>query len=211
MLVGVWMPARGSVRLDGATFDQWDPTRLGPHIGYLPQNIELLDGSIKDNISRFNAQASDEDVVLAAKRADVHEMILQMPKGYETLIGRDGLVLSGGQVQRIALARALFNDPALLVLDEPNANLDNEGDKALTAAIAGCRDRGKTVIVMTHRPSAIAAVDMLLMLVNGTVEKFGPKEEVLKALQQNSQVRKVRAQHPASAPGMPQTQAGSSS
>ena len=211
LLVGVWMPARGSVRLDGATFDQWDPTRLGPHIGYLPQNIELLDGSIKDNISRFNAQASDEDVVLAAKRADVHEMILQMPKGYETLIGRDGLVLSGGQVQRIALARALFNDPALLVLDEPNANLDNEGDKALTAAIAGCRDRGKTVIVMTHRPSAIAAVDMLLMLVNGTVEKFGPKEEVLKALQQNSQVRKVRAQHPASAPGMPQTQAGSSS
>ena len=183
LLVGVWMPQQGSVRLDGATFDQWDRSALGVHIGYLPQNIELFDGSIKDNIARFNAQIQDDDVVLAAKRAGVHEMILQMPKGYETLIGLGGTVLSGGQVQRIALARALYGDPALLVLDEPNANLDAPGDAALTAAIADCRKRQKTVIVMTHRPSAIAAVDMLLVLNAGQVELFGPKKEVLAKLQ----------------------------
>jgi len=187
LLVGVWMPQHGAVRLDGATFDQWNRELLGPHIGYLPQNIELLDGSIKDNIARFNDQAPDEGVVLAAERAGVHEMILQMPKGYETLIGSSGIVLSGGQIQRIALARALYGDPPLLVLDEPNANLDTNGDNALTAAIAGCRKRGKTVIVMTHRPSAIAAVDMLLMLNDGRLEEFGPKSNVLVALKEKNQ------------------------
>lgn len=200
LLVGVWMPQSGAVRLDGAAFDQWNRELLGPHIGYLPQNIELLDGSIKDNISRFNPQAPDEEVVLAAERAGVHEMILQMPKGYDTIIGSSGVILSGGQIQRIALARTLYGDPSLLVLDEPNANLDTNGDNALTAAIAGCRDRGKTVIVMTHRPSAIAAVDMLLMLNGGQIEEFGPKNNVLAKLKEKNDNRRksVAAQQPSS-------------
>jgi len=183
LLVGVWMPQRGAVRLDGATFDQWNRDILGPHIGYLPQDVALFDGTIKDNISRFDPQATDEAIVEAAKNANVHEMILQMPNGYDTLIGAGNLILSGGQIQRVALARALYGDPKLLVLDEPNANLDADGDKALTHAIAGSRKRGNTVIVMTHRPSAIAAVDTLLMLRGGKVEEFGPKNEVLKSLQ----------------------------
>jgi len=183
LLVGVWMPQRGAVRLDGATYDQWNRDILGPHIGYLPQDVTLFDGSIKDNISRFDPNATDEAIVQAAQNADVHNMILQMPNGYETLIGHGNLILSGGQVQRVALARALYGDPKLLVLDEPNANLDADGDKALTNAIAGSRQRGNTVIVMTHRPSAIAAVDTLLMLRAGKVEEFGPKKVVLKNLQ----------------------------
>ena len=183
LLVGVWMPQRGAVRLDGATFDQWNSHILGPYIGYLPQDVELFDGSIKDNIARFDPQATDDAIVEAAKNAAVHEMILKMPNGYETLIGPGKLILSGGQVQRIALARALYGDPKLLVLDEPNANLDADGDSALTNAIAGSRQRGNTVIVMTHRPSAIAAVDTLLMLRAGKIEEFGPKNKVLKNLQ----------------------------
>ena len=183
LLVGVWMSQHGAVRLDGATYDQWDRDVLGPHIGYLPQDVALFDGSIKDNIARFDPHADDAAIVKAAKNAAVHEMILQMPNGYETLIGQGNLILSGGQVQRIALARALYGDPKLLVLDEPNANLDVDGDKALTNAIAECCRRGSTVIVMTHRPSAIAAVDTLLMLRAGRVVEFGPKETVLKSLQ----------------------------
>jgi len=182
LLVGVWMPQRGTVRLDGATFDQWNRDSLGPHIGYLPQDVDLFNGTIKDNIARFDPLASDEAIVAAAKHAAVHEMILQMPKGYETVIGRGNFILSGGQIQRIALARALYGDPKLVVLDEPNANLDADGDKALSAAIAGSRSRGNTVIVMTHRPSAIAAVDTILMLRAGKVEEFGPKDDVIKRL-----------------------------
>jgi len=194
LLVGVWMPQRGAIRLDGATFDQWNRDVLGPHIGYLPQDVSLFDGSIKDNIARFDPQASDEAIVEAAKHAAVHEMILQMPKGYETIIGTGNLILSGGQVQRMALARALYGDPKLLVLDEPNANLDTDGDKALTEAIAGSRKRGNTVIVMTHRPSAIAAVDTLLMLRAGKIEEFGPKDLVIQKLQAKHKAGKQTAE-----------------
>ena len=182
LLVGVWMPARGAVRLDGATFDQWNRDDLGAHIGYLPQDVALLDGTIAENIARFNPQLDNTAIVQAAERASVHDMILQLPKGYETMVGHGGVVLSGGQVQRIALARALYGDPSLLVLDEPNANLDSEGDEALTKAILGSRKRGNTVIVMTHRQSAIVAVDMLLALKDGQQIDFGPKAKVLETI-----------------------------
>ena len=184
LLIGAWLPQQGTVRLDGATFDQWNRTSLGQHIGYLPQQVELFRGTIRDNISRFSPEAQDCDVIEAAQRAGVHEMILRLSEGYETEIGTDGAGLSGGQKQRIALARALYLDPALVILDEPNSNLDAEGDNSLTIAIKGIRERGKTVIVMAHRPSAIAAVDMLLMLKEGQQSSFGPKEKVLKEVTQ---------------------------
>jgi len=191
LLVGIWIPQKGSVRIDGATFDQWNSDELGPYIGYLPQQVELFDGTIGENIGRFYQDASAEDIVLAARRAAVHDMILHLPDGYDTRIGEGGTVLSGGQVQRIALARALFGDPALVVLDEPNANLDAEGDAALTAAITDLRKRGKTVVVMAHRPSAIAAVDQLLMLRDGKQIAFGPKNDVIKEMTKQGQ--KLRA------------------
>ena len=184
LLTGLWMPIRGSIRLDGATLDQWDTDDLGRHIGYLPQDIELFDGSVRDNIARFADDASDEAVVEAANWAGAHDMILAFPEGYDTTIGDRGAVLSGGQRQRIGLARALFGNPALVVLDEPNASLDSAGDDALTGAIKGLRERQKTVVVMAHRPSAIAAVDMLLMLKNGQQCAFGPKENVLREVTQ---------------------------
>lgn len=180
LFVGLWMPDRGSVRLDGATLDQWDSDELGKHIGYLPQSVELMRGTIKENIARFDPEASDEDVIAAAKLANVNELILSLPGGYGAKIGDGKLVLSGGQVQRIALARAVFGGPALIVLDEPNSNLDAEGDAALANAIASLREQGKTVIVMAHRPSAIASVNMLLMLRNGQQVEFGLKEDVLR-------------------------------
>lgn len=184
LLIGAWLPMQGTVRLDGATLDQWKRVSLGKHIGYLPQQVELFSGTIKENIARFSPEAQDADVIEAAQRAGVHEMILRLANGYETEIGTDGAGLSGGQKQRIALARALYLDPALVILDEPNSNLDSEGDASLTEAIKGIRARGKTVIVMAHRPSAIAAVDMLLMLNDGQKTAFGPKEQVLKEVTQ---------------------------
>ncbi len=187
LLVGIWIPQKGSVRLDGATFDQWNRDELGPYIGYLPQEVELFDGTIGENIGRFRPDASAEDVVIAARRAAVHDMILRLPDGYDTRVGEGGSVLSGGQVQRIALARALFGDPCLVVMDEPNANLDTEGDAALSAAIADLRRREKTVVVMAHRPSAIAAVDQLLMLRDGKQVAFGPKDDVIKEVTQKAQ------------------------
>lgn len=182
MLVGIWPAARGDVRLDGATYDQWDRDHLGPHIGYLPQDVELLDGTIAENISRFTPNASDDDVVAAAQKAGVHEMITSFEKGYNTQIGLGATMLSGGQIQRIALARALYGDPKLIVLDEPNANLDQEGDKALGRAIKQASHRGATVIVMTHREAALESVDLLLVLAKGQQVEFGPKDQVKKAL-----------------------------
>ncbi len=180
LLVGAWKPDAGSVRIDGASLDQWDREALGRHIGYLPQSVELLAGTIGQNIARFDAQADEGEIVRAAKTAGVHEMILRLPEGYSTFVeGRAG-VLSGGQIQRVALARALYGRPRLLVLDEPNSNLDAEGDAALTAAIETMRAEGSVVVVMAHRPSAIVAVNKVMMLVGGTVKEFGDKAEVLR-------------------------------
>ena len=179
LLVGVWEPMSGSVRLDGAETCKWPSEDLGPYIGYLPQNVELFDGSVAENICRFAPEPDDEAIVAAAQQADVHEMILHLPKGYETRIGEAGRTLSGGQRQRLGLARALYGDPVLVVLDEPNASLDAAGDEALTHAIQALKARNATVVVMAHRPSAIIAVDKLLILQEGKVVAFGPKDEVL--------------------------------
>lgn len=180
LLVGLWMPDGGHVRLDGATFEQWDASRIGPHIGYLPQEVEFLPGTIAQNISRFHPEAQDSDIVAAARMADVHDMILRLPDGYGTQVDTALSPLSGGQKQRIALARAVYRTPRLVVLDEPNSNLDAEGDAALADCIRALRASGSVVIVMAHRPSAISAVDKILMLNDGRQVEFGPKEEVLR-------------------------------
>lgn len=192
LLVGIWMPDRGAVRLDGATFDQWDTEALGQHIGYLPQNATLLHGTIKANISRFDPEAKDEDVIEAAKMADVHQLVTGLAGGYEAIVN-ETVVLSGGQTQRIALARALYGSPALVVLDEPNSNLDAEGDAALTRAITALKDAGKTSIVMAHRPSAIAAVNKLLMIKDGRQVEFGDKAEVLQKVTKQSNLQPSQA------------------
>lgn len=184
-LVGIIPPARGTVRLDGATLDQWDSDTIGAHIGYLPQDIELFDGTVAQNIARFDSTASSEEVVEAAKDAGVHELITALPQGYDTMLGSDGRNLSAGQRQRIALARALFRKPFLIVLDEPNSNLDAMGDMALNHAIAAARARGAIVIIVAHRPSALAEIGKLLWLDHGTVRAFGKKEEVLPKLSGN--------------------------
>lgn len=179
LLVGLWKPARGTVRLDGATFDQWTPDTLGPHIGYLPQNVELIEGTVAENIARFEPEASAGTIIAAARAAGVHDMIVGLPKGYDTPIGEQGSSLSAGQQQRVALARALYGDPFLVVLDEPNSNLDAEGDEALTTAILSVRARGGIVVVVAHRPSALSGVDLVLMMAAGRQQQFGPKDEVL--------------------------------
>ena len=179
LLVGVWHPVRGNVRLDGAALDQWSPDALGRHIGYLPQDVELLAGTVAENIARFEPNADNEAVIAAARAVGVHDLIVRLPAGYDTPIGEQGSALSAGQAQRIALARALYRDPFLVVLDEPNSNLDSEGEEALTRAILGIRERNGIVIVVAHRPSAIAGVDRLLMLNQGRAQALGPKDEVL--------------------------------
>ncbi|PTW59363.1 ATP-binding cassette subfamily C protein/ATP-binding cassette subfamily C protein EexD [Breoghania corrubedonensis] len=180
LLVGAWKPDVGSVRLDGASLEHWEREALGRHIGYLPQTVELLPGSIRQNIARFDPQAEDGEIVRAAKIAGVHDMILRLPEGYATLVGERVGPLSGGQIQRIGLARALYGGPRLVVLDEPNSNLDADGDAALTAAIEAMRGAGSVVIVMAHRPSAIAAVNKVAMLAGGTMKEFGDKADVLR-------------------------------
>jgi ATP-binding cassette subfamily C exporter for protease/lipase len=182
LLVGVWPAMVGKVRLDGADIYHWNKAELGPHIGYLPQDIELFSGTISENIARFG-EVDAEKVVQAARRAGVHEMILHFPEGYDTKLGDGGAGLSGGQKQRIALARAMYGDPALLVLDEPNSNLDEVGEQALLAAVTDLRQRGKTIVMITHRPNVISATTKLLLMRDGAVHMFGPTSQVLAALQ----------------------------
>jgi ATP-binding cassette subfamily C protein len=179
LLVGLWQPARGKICLDGASLDQWSPDALGQHIGYLPQDVELLTGTIAENIARFQRNPSPDAIIAAAKAAAVHELIVGMPEGYTTQIGEQGTALSAGQAQRIALARALYGNPFLVVLDEPNSNLDGEGDEALTHAILGIKERKGIVIVVAHRPSAIRGVNLILAMNQGQQVAFGPKDEVL--------------------------------
>jgi ATP-binding cassette, subfamily C, type I secretion system permease/ATPase len=178
-LVGVWQPVRGKVRLDGAALDQWSSDTLGRHIGYLPQDVELFAGTVAQNISRFDPKASSDSIIAAARQAGVHDMIVKMREGYNTQVGEHGAALSAGQAQRVALARALYGDPFLIVLDEPNSNLDTEGDEALARAVRAARERGAIVVVVAHRPIGIEAVDHILVLKDGRMQAFGPKEQVL--------------------------------
>jgi ATP-binding cassette subfamily C exporter for protease/lipase len=181
-LVGVWAPIGGSMRLAGADVGEWDKAELGQWIGYLPQDVELFEGTVAENIARFGSLDS-EKILQAAQRAGVHEMILRMPQGYETPIGEGGAALSGGQRQRIGLARAMFGDPSLVVLDEPNANLDEAGDAALVAALRDMQREKRTVFVMTHRKNILSVVDVVMVLENGAIRAYGPRAAVLQSLQ----------------------------
>jgi len=205
LLVGVWPAALGKVRLDGADIYQWNKAELGPHLGYLPQDIELFAGTVAENIARFG-DVDAEKVVQAAQRAGVHDIILRLPAGYDTPLGDGGAGLSGGQKQRLGLARAMYGDPAVLVLDEPNSNLDDAGENALLVAVNDLRARGKTIVLITHRTSAIGITNKLLLLRDGAVELFGPTKQVLQALQEKNQ-KQMSAQaqaQPAQQPQPPQ-------
>lgn len=178
-LTGVWPLVRGNIRIDDADITQWDPEELGKYIGYLPQDVSLMAGSISENISRFDPNGDGRDIIAAARTAGVHEMILRLPNGYETMLGPNGAALSAGQRQRVALARALYGMPFLVVLDEPNSNLDAEGEAALTQAIGAMRDQGSIVVIIAHRPSALSAADMVGIMQAGRLVAFGPKAEIL--------------------------------
>lgn len=184
-LTGAWRPAAGKIRLDGASLDNYDPHVLGQHIGYLPQRVQLFDGTIAENIAKLSMSPDPAEVVKAAKKADAHEMILKLPQGYDTQMSATSGRLSGGQIQRLGLARAMYGDPVILVLDEPNSNLDNEGSQALNRAIRQMKSEGRSILIMAHRPSAIQECDMLLMLENGARVAYGPKDDVLREVVQN--------------------------
>jgi ATP-binding cassette subfamily C protein len=183
-ICGVWRPAAGRIRLDGISLDQYDPDVLGRLIGYLPQRVTLFDGTIAENIARLDPKADDAQIVAAAKRAAAHDMIVAFPDGYDTRVTAAGGRLSGGQIQRIGLARALYGDPVLLVLDEPNSNLDSSGDAALIEAIAELKQRGRTIVIVSHRSTAIARADLVLAIDSGEQRAFGKRDEVLARLQQ---------------------------
>jgi ABC-type protease/lipase transport system fused ATPase/permease subunit len=180
LLVGSLAPQAGAARLDAATIDAWAPAQKARHVGYLPQDVELFNATVRDNIARFG-DATDEEVIAAATLAGAHETILKLPQGYATLLGPGGVTLSGGQRQRIGLARALFGDPRLVVLDEPNANLDPDGERALLDALATLREWRVTVVLVTHRLSITAGIDKVLKLRDGRVEAFGLRDVVLNA------------------------------
>ena len=179
-LVGIWAPARGTIRLDGAELDQWSPEALGPAIGYLPQGVELFDGTVAENIARFAPDAPPDGIIAAARQAGVHDLVLSLPEGYDTRIGEGGAVLSAGQRQRVGLARALYGSPFLIVLDEPNASLDSEGERALSEAIVAAREAGAIVVVVAHRPNALACLDQVLVMAGGRQAAFGARDEVLR-------------------------------
>lgn len=204
LLVGVWPTMAGKVRLDGADIFQWNKGELGPHLGYLPQDIELFGGTVSENIARFG-EVDPEKVVQAAKRAGVHDLILHFPKGYDTQLGDGGAGLSGGQKQRLGLARAMYGDPSVIVLDEPNSNLDDVGEAALVQAIQDLRQRGKTIVLITHRTSIIGITNKLLLLRDGVATAFGPTKQVLEALQEN---KNKQAQQIAMAKAKLQAEAG---
>ena len=181
LLLGIWPPSVGHIRLDGADIYAWDQEKLGRYIGYLPQDVELFSATIAENIARLE-NVDSEQVIIAAKQAGVHEMILGFPKGYDTRIGDGGRVLSGGQRQRIGLARALYKQPKIVILDEPNSNLDEEGERALVKSWELLKKQGTTVIVVSHKPTLLGGVDKLLLLQNGQVSLFGPRDAVLKKM-----------------------------
>jgi ATP-binding cassette subfamily C exporter for protease/lipase len=181
-LVGIWPYVEGRVLLDGEPVSSWNREELGPHLGYLPQDIELFDGTIAENIARFGPIESDK-VIRAAMRAGVHEMVLRFPRGYDTSMGEAGSLLSGGQRQRIGLARAMYGDPAVVVLDEPNSNLDDAGEAALVKAVLDLKAQGKTVFLITHRMSIIGIADRMLILRDGVIQLYGTREEVAAAVQ----------------------------
>lgn len=182
LVAGVWSPAFGTIRLDGASLEQWSPAERGGHIGYLPQDVELFSGTVAQNIARFTPAACPADIVSAAQAADAHEMIVRLPNGYDTVIGEHGCRLSGGQRQRIALARALFGNPFLIILDEPNSNLDQEGEVALIKALERVKARGGIVVLVAHRPSALAVADQVLAMSEGRVLSYGTRDQVLQQL-----------------------------
>jgi PrtD family type I secretion system ABC transporter len=193
LIVGAWKPQQGVIRIDGADLSNWPPDRLGQHIGYLPQDIELFAGTIADNIARLD-EPDSEMVIEAAKIAGLHEMILQMPSGYDTQIGEGGTILSGGQRQRIGFARAIYGNPKILILDEPNASLDTAGEQALVNAMALLKQSGTTTIFITHNPHFINNVNKLLVMQNGSLAAFGPKDWVMAQLNKATQQPQVSAE-----------------
>lgn len=197
-LLGIWPPQHGTVRLDGADIAAWDKQKLGPHLGYLPQDIELFEGTISDNVARFG-KVDPEKVVLAARVAGVHEMILQLPDGYDTVIGSEGINLSGGQRQRIGLARAIYGSPRLIVLDEPNSNLDDVGEKALAVALQKIKETGATVFIISHRPSILSRLDRIMVMNAGTITMYGARDHVIAELAQQQAKAQQRVAPTASA------------